>query len=190
MHTNKRPCRTALALLALALLVLLPDLFLGARLAGARREGNEQNFRGRDRRGERHDDGIDARRDGRSLDEVDGAGRGRHVQVPDLELGLCEVVDHSADAHVLGARCEVAERVEANNGVRVLLVGSPCRRHAERLLAVVELEDLPTEGHACLGTKLIELVEVPLPHKGDGDPRLAGAAGPADPVGEDIGILG
>src|SRR5207253_1978681 len=124
------------------------------------------------------------RGDGRSLDEVHGPGRSGHVQVPDLELGLREVVHHSADAHVLGARCEVAERIEPNYGIGVLLVGDSCRRHAERLLAVVELQDLPAEGHARLGTKLIELVEVPFPHKGDGHARLARAAGAADAVGK------
>ena len=133
---------------------------------------------------------FDATRDRRSLDEVDGPRRGRHVQVPDFEFSLREVMHNSADAHVLGARSEVAERVEANDGIRVVLVGGRCRCHAERLLAVVELEDLPAEGHACLGTKLIELVEVPLPHKGDGDPGFAGAAGPADPVREHVGIFG
>src|SRR5439155_172700 len=43
---------------------------------------------------------------------------------------------------------------------------------------------------ARLGTKLIELVEVPLPHKGDGDPGLAGAAGSPDPMGKYVGVLG
>src|SRR5207247_3824520 len=125
----------------------------------------------------RRDDRFEATRNGRSLNEVDGPGGSRHVQVPDLELRLREVVHDSADTHVLRARSEVAQGIEANDRVDVLLAGGRCRRHAVRLLAVVELEDLPTEGHARLGTKLIELIEVPLPHKGDRDAGL-----PARPV--------
>jgi len=86
--------------------------------------------RRRDGWGERHDNGFEAPRDRRSLDEVDGPGRGRHVQVPDLELRLREVVHHPADADVLGARSEVAERVQANDSVGIVLVGGSCRRHA------------------------------------------------------------
>src|SRR2546423_13211187 len=136
-----------------ALAFLLLALFLGARLARARRRGS---FGCGDHWGERRDDdGFGARCDCRSLDEVNGPGRGGHVQVPDLELRFREVMHDSADAHVLGARCEVAERVEANDGIRVVLLGGSCRRHAERLLAVVELEGLPAGGDARLWPNLV-----------------------------------